>query len=172
MAELLRNFTENFILPEFKQEPVPEQIENILKPYNITQREVYDVINDFDEPADKLTLIQKELRKKYLVIILQFMDKYKDDLKKMLKEQLYKDDVNDEFSKYGLGNIDPTFDTIKRIINLLIIEIDLASETKNASCNIPCNKPSCNKTPYIAVIAILSIILVIMISIFILRVNK
>ena len=156
---------EGFNLPEFKEEPLPEEIENILKPYKITQRELYDVIDAFDESPDKLSSNQKELRKKYLQIILQFMDKYKDDLKNMLKEKI--NPTDSDTLKYGLGNVDPIFNTIKRIINLLIIEIDLASETKNVSCNpTPCNPTPCDPTPdtrpYIAVIVILSIILVIM----------
>ena len=62
----------------------------------------------------------------------------------------YQEEVN------FLDNYEALFNTIKRIINLLIMEIDLNTEIEIAPCN---------KKPYIITIGVLSVILVIMIFI-------
>lgn len=108
--------SEGFSLPPFEnltQMVIPPDFEQ----YKFDKREFYDVIDDFDIPPDKLTNNQKVLRKKYLNMILSIME-YKDEIKTELQKSLKSDD------KYTLQNFEASFNTVKRIINLLIMEID------------------------------------------------
>ena len=151
------------------------------KKYNINPREVYDVLDDFDKTPDKLTDNQKVLRKKYLNIVLELMDIMSGEAKKKITQMI--DSGNDsertkeDLRKYVLGNYDPSFNTIKRIINLLITELDSNNPTActpTACTPTACTPTACtptdctppvNKTPFIIAISILSIFLVIMIII-------
>ena len=211
---------EHFMLPPFEEGmPIPEELKQY---YDIKDREVYDVITDFDKSPSELSNIQKQLRKKYLGIILSLMNQSNDMIKNIIAKNLnsmptgstsweetqdptqdptptrtrmsvpldsdttqarttvltqtitndptqditmaptptrmpiplasegYQEDVN------FLDNYEALFNTIKRIINLLIMEIDLNTEIEIAPCN---------KKPYIITIGVLSVILVIMIFI-------
>ena len=181
---------DHFMLPPFEEGmPIPEELKQY---YDIKDREVYDVITDFDKSPSELSNIQKQLRKKYLGIILSLMNQSNDMIKNIIAKNLnsmptgstsweetqeptptrttvltqtitndqtqditmapegYQEEVN------FLDNYEPLFNTIKRIINLLIMEIDLNTEIEIAPCN---------KKPYIITIGVLSVILVIMIFI-------
>ena len=154
---------EKFTLYPFQEIPTM-QIPSELTKYNFNQREAYDVLDDFDKPPDKLTDNQKVLRKKYLNIVLALMDTFSDAAKKKITQMIDNDDMTaeqrEDLRKYALGNYDPAFNTIKRVINLLIKELDPNTPTA-------CTTTSCNKTPFIIAISILSVFLVIMIIAFI-----
>ena len=149
--ELISKSSEGFTLPQYKESKmeIPPEYEK----YKFNQREAYDVLDDFDKPPDKLTDNQKVLRKKYLNIVLALMDTFSDEVKKYITQMIDNDDMNaqqrDDLRKYALGNYEPAFNTIKRVINLLIKELD--------------SNTTCNKTPFIIAISILSVFLVIMI---------
>ena len=74
----LRSLKEDFKLPPFetlkglKKLQLPEQLR---QHYDINDNEIYDVISDFDKSPCELTNIQKQLRKKYLGIIVSHMNK-------------------------------------------------------------------------------------------------
>jgi hypothetical protein len=145
-----------------EQKKVIEIQKEMQKKYNFVQREAYDVLDDFDKTPDKLTDSQKVLRKKYLNIVLSLMDTFSEDAKKIIRQMIDNDNMNaeerDNLRKYALGNYEPAFNTIKRVINLLIKELDP---------NTTCNKTTCNKTPFIIAISILAVCLVVMIIAFI-----
>ena len=150
--------TEGFTLYPFPEKEKLKEIPPEYKKYNIDPREAYDVLDDFDKTPDKLTDNQKVLRKKYLNIVLALMDIMSGEAKKNITQMIDNDNMNaaqrEDLRKYVLGNYDPAFTTIKRIINLLIKELDS-------------NTAACNKTPFIIAISILSVFLVIMIIVFI-----
>ena len=141
---------EQFLLPPFDEKSMGE-VPPELKQYNVTNRELYDVGKDFDIAPVNLTKTQKELRKKYLYIILTIMNKSRESMKKSLENMIKSPDgqntgmLNTGMLNEGLLNFDATFNLISRIIKLLIVEID----------------PPNNKG-YIAAIVVLSIILLIM----------
>jgi hypothetical protein len=122
-----------------------------------------------------LSKTQKELRKKYLQFLLNILsnDKIKslitqmptspDDISSMpnpltsstpkpLTLSTPNPPTTPSTQNYMMLNYDATLNTVKRIINLLIMEIDMG---------INCG--TCNKTPYILGIIALVILLVIMI---------
>ena len=148
---------EKFTLYPFPEEGKLLEIPPEFKKYNINPREAYDVLDDFDKTPDKLTDNQKVLRKKYLNIVLALMDNMSGEAKKNITKMIDNDNMNaaqrEDLRTYVLGNYDPAFTTIKRIINLLIKELD--------------SNTACNKTPFIIAISILSVFLVIMIIAFI-----
>ena len=177
---------EHFTLPPF---PPLEQIPNfkdILKShpddpvaqtlvtYNVDQREVYDVISDFDQLPNNLSNDKKVLRKKYLNIILSVMDDKHDTVKSILtKIGTNPSDgpggpggpdpkMKEMFLLYGLGNYDPGYNTIKRIIKLLIMEIDLNGSTSCPVCSTCPGNTDNTDNIYFGVIVGLIIILVIM----------
>ena len=136
---------EQFLLPPFDEKSMGE-IPPELKQYNVTNRELYDVSKDFDIAPVNLTKTQKELRKKYLYIILTIMNKSRESIKKSFENMLKSPDgQNTGMLKEGLVNFDATFNLIRRIIKLLIVEIDPP-----------------NNIGYIAAIVVLTIILLIM----------
>ena len=162
--------TEQFTLYPFQE--IQMEIPPEYKKYNFNQREAYDVLDDFDKPPDKLTDNQKVLRKKYLNIVLALMDKFSVAAKEYIAQMIdnEKDAQQREgLRQYALGNYDPAFNTIKRVINLLIKELD--PNTTTACTPTPCTPTVCdppvNKTPFIITISVLSIFLVIMIIIII-----
>jgi hypothetical protein len=142
---------ERFTLYPFQE--IPMEIPPEYEKYKFNQREAYDVLDDFDKPPDKLTDNQKVLRKKYLNIVLALMDTFSVEAKKKITQMIDNDYMNaqqrEDLRKYALGNYEPAFNTLKRIINLLIKELD--------------PNTTCNKTPFIIAISILSVFLVIMI---------
>jgi len=161
IASLAKTNEEGFVLPPFDEKGMTiGEVPPELKAYNITSREVYDVVNDFDLSPVNLTKTQKELRKKYLnIILIQY-----ENLKKALLTESNPIPINQNIlqnipplsqNSQDLlkANIDPVFNLIKRIINLLIMEIDYT--------NSPATTPPNNKG-YIAAIVVLSIIIVIM----------
>ena len=214
---------EHFTLPPFpptmpsfqdilKKNPEDQVVQTFVK-YNVDQREVYDVISDFDQSPNNLSQQKATLRKKYLNIILSVMDDRNDMMKKTLTQmstnssafggpggpggpggrggrgqqagEMSGPEMQGMFLLYGLGNYDPGYNTIKRIIKLLIMEIDLNGSTTCpvsppcAVCAVspPCavcavSPPcavcavskceQCNDNTYIGVIVALIIILVIM----------
>jgi septum formation topological specificity factor MinE len=204
VAHLKKEEYEPFVLPDFdelegllKKAPMPDDIKNILR-YTMSEREIYDVFDKFDESPDKLSSNEKQLRKKFLEIILKLVNTYENDIKVKIKEMsvgLENSIINltgsvtgsvtgsdtgggpalgsakdppqkgsipqkDDILKYVEGNINPTFNTIKRIINLLIMEIDLSitGPCITTPCiTTPCITTPCNKNPYIAVIVFLGI---------------
>jgi len=162
--ELTSKSSEGFTLYPFPEIPTME-IPPEYEKYKFNQREAYDVLDDFDKPADKLTDNQKVLRKKYLNIVLALMDTFSDAAKKKITKMIDNDDMTaeqrDDLRKYALGNYEPAFNTIKRVINLLIKELDPPTV-----CTV-CTTTSCSKTPFIIAISILSVFLVIMIIAFI-----
>jgi hypothetical protein len=141
--------------------------------YNVNILEVYEVIDDFDKSPNNLSKEKAELRKKYLNIILSIMDDrnnmMKNILSQMANSQVWTKPnpgsiemttldarvlrfiggnsdprMKEIFLLYGLGNYDPAFDTIKRIIKLLIMEIDLNGTT---SCQTCPTCPTCQTCP-------------------------
>lgn len=58
----------------------------MLVKYNVDQREVYNVIDDFDQSPNNLSKEKAELRKKYLNIILSVMDDKNDMMKRTLTQ--------------------------------------------------------------------------------------
>ena len=91
MISDLQNVKEDFklypfdILNNLKKLKVPEQIRQY---YDIKDSEVYDVITDFDKSPSELTINQKQLRKKYLGIILSLMNHNNDTIKMMITKNL------------------------------------------------------------------------------------
>ena len=87
----LQNQKEDFNLPfeilnmRIKKLKVPEQIRQY---YDIKDSEVYDVITDFDKSPSELTINQKQLRKKYLGIIISLMNQSNDVIKMMITKNL------------------------------------------------------------------------------------
>jgi len=137
---------EKFTLYPFQEIPTME-IPSELTKYNFNQREAYDVLDDFDKPPDKLTASQKVLRKKYLNIVLSLMDTMNNDVKNQITQMINNDDMNEEqrnmLRKYALGNYDPAFNTIKRVINLLIKELDPNACTPTACTPVDCKPTAC-----------------------------
>ena len=165
---------EGFVLPEYKDDFFNDIPDNIKK-MGISSREIYDVINDFDMSPVNLSKTQKELRKKYLQFLLNILSN--DQIKSLITQKMSTspDDIASMPNPFAstptpltsstpnppttpsmqnemMKNYDATLNTIKRIINLLIMEIDMG---------INCG--TCNKTPYILGIIALVILLVIMI---------
>jgi hypothetical protein len=176
MSSLVSNLEkkrEFFVLPEFEKSEFTEEAQMFFTRNNMEEREMYDVVDKFDESPDKLTPNEKELRKKYLTIVLKYIDIYRDEIKLRLKKGLINPSMiysrilgdpqgppqggpqaqstQDDISKYVIGNVDPTFNTIKRIITLLIMEIE------GPCIKTPCIKTPCNKNPYIVGIIFLGI---------------
>jgi hypothetical protein len=160
---------EHFTLPPYTQDarsfkdqldhhPDDPLLKELIK-YNVDQREVYDVIKDFDQTPNNLSDNKKTLRKKYLNIVLSVMDDKNDMVKtaftQMASGPMFQGPMGGQgpiggqgqgpmegpdqkmkemFLLYGLGNYDPGYNTIKRIIKLLIMEIDLNGSTTCPVC--------------------------------------
>ena len=125
---------EGFSLPPFEDtlgDPEMTMPPELVK-YKINYREFYDVIDDFDTPAIKLTDNKKVLRKKYLNIILSIMDEHKDRIKDEIKNGIESNNLPNGMNL--LANFDASFNTVKRIINLLIMEIDMKNYIHSSSC--------------------------------------
>lgn len=171
-----------------KQRPDDPIVKDLVK-YNVDHREVYDVINDFDESPNNLSDSKKTLRKKYLNIILSVMDDKNDMMKRTLTQkssgpmfqgpiggqgpmngqgpmdgQGHDPKMREMFLLYGLGNYDPAFNTVKRIIKLLIMEIDLngsivtcptcATQQPCPTCVTPPPCPTCASCPVCPICAV------------------
>ena len=202
---------ENFNFGPYKGSETDEDIPKELKKYNVTNREVYDVLTDFDRLPNQLTNKQKQLRKKYLKIILALIDENRDMLKmKISKESGFMNIVPLLSGDGGMGggggmmggggaapsagavtggapapapapapgaetfqepepvnyfavNYDPLVNTIKRIITLLIVEIDL---------NMGNGNDPCNKTTYTVIMMILGLFLLFSIGYIIIKKNQ
>lgn len=174
---------------QLNQRPDDPILTDLIK-YNVDQREIYDVIDDFDQSPNNLSDNKKVLRKKYLNIILSVMDDrnnmMKSTLTQMANGPLFQGPMGGQqpdprmkelFLLYGLGNYEPAFNTIKRIIKLLIMEIDLngstscpvcASQTQTVcpTCKTCEVCPANNDNMYIGVIVGLIVLLVIISIIF------
>lgn len=102
--------TEHFTLD--LGEPTPEELEE-LKKRNIVPEEVYKVVEQFEKPPSTLSTDDKALRKKYLQILLDVINEQAPSGKEMtvMVPELY-------------NNYDASVELIKRIINLMLSEID------------------------------------------------
>lgn len=130
-------YPEDLILPDYKEllEKHPDDIslQDVVK-YDIKHREVYDVIDDFDQSPSDLSKEKVQLRKKYLNIILSIINERAVIIKTKLN------DPNSLVKIHSLENYDPAVNTMKRIIKLLIMEIDGPTCPEPKACPV-CPKP-------------------------------
>lgn len=164
---------ESFTLfPYPDPDPYPSQIlretdKQFLAKYKIIPKEVYSVIDKFDLHPKVLQESDKELRKKYLKILI---DVVKNEIDVFKGSVLAAGENGPASNPFFLSNVDPAASLIARIADLLLLEID---PIVCPSCPTFKVCPSCDDNaaatmiapsplPYIGVIVILIISILIM----------
>jgi hypothetical protein len=142
MSEM-SEITEYFILPQINEENIDEEVKEILENENILAMELYAVVDDFDKSPDKLSVKQKDLRKKYLTIILSIINKgidYVENLFDMFKK-LSKDSEDLEIISEQLDqNINTIMMNVVKSSSEFKKAIQLEIETLNTIINNERNK--------------------------------
>jgi hypothetical protein len=139
-------------IEHFTLAPLPNNVrinpeeQSYLNKYNIVPSEVHQVLSNFDEHPINLSDTQRDLRKKYLQILLTVMIDNFDKLKQIANSNIPPSGpMRDNILMYGIPNIDSTHNTIKRVIKLLILEIDIKGTSCPSSSSTSC--PTCPTCP-------------------------
>jgi len=109
---------ENFIIPDINKIPKPIIDNPFIKKYGINAKELHSTIANFELPASKISKFQRALRRKYLTKLLTVIDRELDPLM----------NINPMVAitvKTNKANYNALVFLIKRIINLMINEIDV-----------------------------------------------
>jgi hypothetical protein len=138
---------EAFTLQPYADLPISEEEKEMMQALGVDQKEVYDVIDKFDLPPTQLSPLEKQLRKKYLELILKFLNSEADNFKKQV-EGSGMVDAN------MMSNYDASVVLSKRVVNLLIQEISPVECPKCKDC------PECSKTLEHSIIGILIVVLI------------
>jgi hypothetical protein len=142
MSEI-NEINEYFILPQINEENIDEEVKEILEKENILAMELYAVVDDFDKSPDKLSVKQKDLRKKYLTIILSIINKGIDYVKNLFDmfKKLSKDSEDLEIISEQLDqNINTIMMNVVKSSSEFKKEIQLEIETLNTIINNERNK--------------------------------
>jgi hypothetical protein len=119
---------EDFKLPEFKQIP-PVVLKNpYFNKYNIVPKELYNVTKYFEKPAEKLDVKQRYLRKKYLLIFLNIIDRELPTVSSI-------NPIASQLIKSNKDNFNNLIELIKRIIKLMINEVDTVNKSNGDTNN-------------------------------------
>lgn len=136
LSNLKSNQTEHFVLPPYSDSGPPPS--SIFQQYSIDPKEYYDVVAKFDLPPSSLNDVEKELRKKYLNILLNIIKNERDNVKR-------------NAASYGpevYNNYDAFTNLVVRIINLMINELS----------------PQLDAMPFIIALAVVCVLLLLMSS--------
>jgi len=116
---------EQFIIPKLTEIPKPFIDNMYMKKYDVNANELHSTIANFELSASVISVEQRRLRRKYLVMLLKAIDK---EQEKLLS-------INPLVSiniKKNQGNYNALIILIKRIINLMINEIDTIGKKDNS----------------------------------------
>lgn len=116
------NNVEQFtLIPYPNPDPFPSKLSEselaMVQKYNVIPKEVYSVVEKLDQPPNALTPDDKQLRKKYLNILLQVIDEQAKYFKGLVTSFVENDPHISE-------NYDAAMVLTKRIVNLLLLELD------------------------------------------------
>ena len=151
--EQVQNNIENFTLMpppmplselniKFKNDPM---IPSIVKQYNLIPSEIYSVVDNFDIPGSNLNQADKDLRLKYLRLLIKAInDNFSLGVKIINESPAI---PNNDFKRYITENVLPTKNLIIRIINLMIAEIIPQPQPACPTCPAPPPCPVCPAPP-------------------------
>jgi hypothetical protein len=171
---------ESFVLPPYEEPKTaaPPEIQAFLNKYNLTPRQIYDVMDNFDLPASKITQTERTMRKRVLLGIKETLAaEYAKMKATLVVERMSVTDnvppppesvpiqVNPMVNMLG-DNMEPMVNMVDRVLSLMIDEIDRIENPVSCPQAPACPKaaecPKDNNMIFYAVIALLVIILIVM----------
>jgi len=96
-----------------------------MKKYNVNATELHSIIANFELSASKISKKQRSIRRKYLIMLLKAIDQEQQKL--IGSNPLVAINI-----KQNKGNYDALIILIKRIIKLMINEIDVIDKKDNS----------------------------------------
>jgi len=122
--KLFHESNESFTIPNIDKIPKPFIDNQFMKKYNVDPKELHSTIANFELPAIEINKVQRALRKKYLNVLLKVIDQELTTLiniNPMIPINIKKDK----------GNYNALILLIKRIVKLLINEIEIIDKKKS-----------------------------------------
>jgi plasmid maintenance system antidote protein VapI len=119
-----KKINEEFIIPKLNEIPKPFIDNKFMKKYFVNPEELHSTIANFELPASNITFKQRRLRHKYLIILLKAIDQEQETI---ININPY---ISSNIKKHQ-ENYNSLIVLIKRIINLMINEIDVIDNKSN-----------------------------------------
>jgi hypothetical protein len=123
--QLFHPIDEQFIIPKMKDIPKPFINNPFMKKYNVNAEELHSTIANFELSASNISKKQRSIRRKYLLMLLKAIDQEQQKL--IGSNPLVAINI-----KQNKGNYDALIILIKRIIKLMINEIDVIDTKDNS----------------------------------------
>jgi hypothetical protein len=150
IVETNKEKVESFTLYPYPdpEPPLEGKVKEYAEKYKLVPKEIYSVIDKFDIAPSSLSEKDKELRKKYLKILIDVVQNETDTFKGHI---LTVGEHGPASNPFFLSNVDPAASLIVRIANLLLLEIDpVVCRQGQEPCpvcekSLPC--PSCPQCP-------------------------
>jgi hypothetical protein len=124
--------------------PLEGKAKEYAEKYKLVPKEIYSVIDKFDLSPSSLADKDKQLRKKYLNILIDVINNETQTFKAAM---LHNEGANSGISPnaYVVSNVDPAASLIVRIANLLLLEIDPVVCKTCPECQSPTSCPTCKE---------------------------
>jgi hypothetical protein len=146
IVETNKEKVESFTLYPYPdpEPPLEGKVKEYAEKYKLVPKEIYSVIDKFDIAPSSLSEKDKELRKKYLRILIDVVNNESPIYKALM---LNNEGANSGISPnaYVVSNIEPFATLMVRIANLLLLEIDPVVCKTCSECQSPPPCPTCKE---------------------------